>query len=86
MEIFLSKNFIKGYKKLRSGEKKKFKERRDIFLNDPSNPLLNNHALHGKYMGYRSIAVAGDLRIIYKFLDKNAVLFAEIGSHNKLYS
>ena len=86
MEIFLHKNFVKKYDKLRSGEKKRFKERRDIFLKDPYNPILNNHALNGKYMGYRSISVAGNIRIIYKFLDKDTVLFSEMGTHSELYS
>lgn len=86
MKIFLHKKFIKEYTKLRQGEKKRFKERRNIFLVDPYNPTLNNHALHGKYAGYRSIDITGDIRVIYKFLDKDAVLFAEIGTHPKLYN
>ena len=86
MEIFLHKNFVKKYGKLRSSEKKRFKERQDIFLKDPYNPILNNHALNGKYMGYRSISITGNIRIIHKFLDKDTVLFSEVGTHSELYS
>ena len=85
MKIFVHKKFIKGYEKLRSGEKKRFKERRNIFLIDPYNPILNNHALHGKYAGYRSIDITGNIRVIYRFLGRDAVLFADIGTHPKLY-
>lgn len=86
MKIILNKNFLKKYDKLRASEKKRFKERRDIFLKDPYDPILNNHALHGKYVGYRSISVSGDVRVIYKFLDKNTVIFVEMGTHSNLYS
>ena len=48
--------------------------------------ILNNHALNGKHMGNRSISITGDTRIIYKFLDKDIVLFSEIGAHSELYS
>lgn len=86
MKIFVNKNFVKKYNKLQSSDKKRFKIRRNIFLQDPYNPVLNNHSLHGKYVGYRSISVTGNLRIIYKFLGKNTVLFVEIGTHSDLYS
>jgi len=85
MKIFIHKNFIKRYKKLRPNDKKRFKERRDIFLTDPFNPILNNHALGGEYKKCRSINVTGDIRVIYLPVDKNTVLFVEIGSHSQLY-
>lgn len=47
-------------------------------------PLLNNHALGGKYAGFRSINITGDLRVLYK---KNGefVIFVKIDSHSNLY-
>ncbi len=86
MNIVFHKNFEKSYKKLPVKIKKKTKERNIIFLEDPFRPILNNHALSGKYTGYRSINITGNIRIVYKFLDKNTVLFSEIGTHSKLYS
>ena len=84
MKIKLHKNFLKQYQRLRENEKKKFKSRRDLFLQDEFNPVLNNHSLKGKYQGYRSINVTGDLRAIYK---KNSaeIMFAAIDSHSNLY-
>lgn len=84
MKIKLHKNFKKQYKKLSESEKKKFKERRDLFLQDEFNPILNNHSLKGKYQGYRSINVTGDLRAIYK-RETNVAIFVIIGSHSRLY-
>lgn len=82
--IKLHKNFIKQYQKLRLSEKIKFKERRNLFLQDEFNPILNNHPLKGKYLGYRSINITGDLRVIYKRL-KDYVIFVTIDSHSNLY-
>jgi addiction module RelE/StbE family toxin len=84
-KIYLHHNFIRQYRKLKKSVKKKFKERRDIFLSDPYHPILNNHPLKGKYEGYCSINIGGDLRAVYKRLNNEAILFAEIGSHSNLY-
>ncbi|MEK7507507.1 MAG: type II toxin-antitoxin system mRNA interferase toxin, RelE/StbE family [Patescibacteria group bacterium] len=86
MQIVFHRRFVKRYKKLRSGERKKFKERKNLFLVNPFHPILENHPLSGKHEGYRSINIAGDLRAVYKHLDKNIVVFAEIGTHSELYS
>jgi addiction module RelE/StbE family toxin len=85
MNISLHKNFEKRYVKLRPAEQRRFKERRDLFLRDPFNPVLSNHALSGKYSGYRSINVGGDLRVVYKFLGNDSVLFSTIDKHSNLY-
>ena len=66
MKIALHKDFEKSYRKLTEGQKKRFKERRNLFIQDQFNPILNNHSLKGKYLGHRSINVTGDLRVIYK--------------------
>lgn len=84
MIIKLHKNFGKHFKKLRHNEKQKFKERKNLFIEDEFNPILNNHSLRGKYLGYRSINIIGDLRAIYK-KDKNLVIFVALNSHSNLY-
>ena len=68
MRILLHKNFDKNYKKLKESEKQAFKERRNIFLKNPFDPVLNNHPLGGQYKGYRSININGDLRVIFEVL------------------
>ena len=85
MNIILHAHFKKQYAKLRAHEKEKFKERRDLFLEDPFHPVLNNHPLQGKYVGYRSINVAGDLRLIYRLIEKDMAYFITIDTHSKLY-
>lgn len=85
MEIFLHKTFKKKYRKLQPNEKKKFKERGNLFLKNPFHPILNNHSLHGKYTGYNSINITGDLRAIFKLIGPNMVLFIDIDTHTNLY-
>jgi len=85
MKIFLHNNFTKKYAKLRQSEKIRFKERRNLFLDDPYDPILNNHALTGKYVGNRSINVTGNLRVVYDIINKDSVLFIDIDTHSNLY-
>ncbi|MEX2007434.1 MAG: type II toxin-antitoxin system mRNA interferase toxin, RelE/StbE family [Candidatus Levyibacteriota bacterium] len=84
MIIDFHKDFTKDFKKLSSKAKKKFQDKLILFEKDEFNPILNSHALKGKYQSYRSINVTGDIRAIYKKND-NSAIFVVIGSHSKLY-
>lgn len=85
MKILLHKNFEKNYKKLKEPEKEAFKERRNIFLKNQFESILNNHPLGGKYKGYRSINITGDLRVIFKVLSEEMAYFITINTHSNLY-
>jgi len=85
MKIGYSKQFHKQYKKLDKAIKKKFAARLEMFMLDQNNPLLGNHKLHGKYVGYKSINITADIRAIYKKVDANTFDFVEIGTHSQLY-
>jgi len=84
MIVRFHKHFEKQYKKLKQQEKEKFQERLKVFLLDEFNPVLNNHPLNGKYLGYRSINVKGDLRAVFK-RDGNFITFSVIDNHSNLY-
>ncbi|MCX6789210.1 MAG: type II toxin-antitoxin system mRNA interferase toxin, RelE/StbE family [Candidatus Gribaldobacteria bacterium] len=86
MKVFFHKNFDKQFSKLRANEKKKVQERLQLFLENPFNPILENHPLKGKYTDYRSINITGDLRAIYKFLSDNEAIFVAVDTHSNLYS
>ena len=86
MNILLHRQFEKQYRQLRPNEQEKFRERRNVFLKNPLDPILNNHPLKGKYMGCRSINISGDMRVIYKLLEKDIALFIALGTHDELYS
>lgn len=86
MKIVSSREFEKSYAKLRLAEQERFKERIRIFANNPFDPILRNHALTGAYQGCRSIAVGGDLRMVYRVVQNDAVIVLDIGTHAKLYT
>ena len=77
--------FDKAYAKLRKGEKERFKARIQLFLENRHHPLLHDHELHGKYVGYRSINIGGDLRAVYELVAPNTAVFVAIDTHTKLY-
>lgn len=85
ISITFHRDFNKKYKKLSQKDKEKTKERIRIFSEDIFNPILNNHPLEGKYKGYRSINIKGDLRIVYKLRNVNAAFFVAIDNHSNLY-
>jgi len=89
MNIKYSATFRKQYKKAPTKIQEKVKERISLFVKDPTNQTLNNHALTGKFQGYRSINITGDWRAIYSVrtdLKSNQVCYFElVGTHSQLY-
>ncbi len=86
MRIIYSKNFKKKFKKLKEGEKKKFEERVAVFIKNVSDPILNDHALHGKLSYYRIINITLNVRVLYEYVQKDMVLFIDIDTHSNLYT
>jgi addiction module RelE/StbE family toxin len=84
-QIDFTKGFVKQFKKLREPQKQHFYERLELFKNNPHNRALRDHALKGKYSGYRSIDIENDLRALYYVEGDRIVIFAFIGSHSHLY-
>ena len=85
MIIRFHRNFEKQLGRLKKSEQAKLKERLEVFLADEYNPWLNNHPLKGKYSGYRSINISGDLRAIYKRDGQSIAIFVALGVHTNLY-
>ena len=86
MNILFHAGFKKNYKKLIISHQKQCDERLLIFMENPYNLQLNNHALHGKYKGCRSIRITGDLRAVYQLVSENASFFIALDTHSNLYS
>ncbi len=85
MEILFKSSFTKQYKKLPSKVQEKFNERLLLWLSNPADSLLRVHALTGKYTGYWSMNVSGDIRALYKHEGDTIVIFVLIGTHSELY-
>lgn len=85
MVIETTKAFDKQYSKLNPKIKIAFKRRVTLFRNNPFNVTLRNHTLKGKYLGYRSIDITGDVRVLYTTQGDTIILFGFIGTHSQLY-
>ncbi len=85
MVISTTKSFDKQYSKLNVKVKISFKRKLELFSTNPFDVRLRNHALKGKYLGYRSIDVMGDVRALYTIKGDEVIIFGFIGSHSRLY-
>ena len=85
MIIQTTKNFDKQYSRLNLKIKNRFKNRLELFRIDPFEASLRNHALKGKYLGYRSIDIGGDIRALYTVKGDVIIIFGFIGTHSQLY-
>jgi addiction module RelE/StbE family toxin len=86
MSIDFSKSFDSQFQsRLSSLQRQQALEAIELFINEPFHKDLRNHALFGKWSGYRSISVGGDLRLHFKIISNNKVLFEAVGRHNQLY-
>ena len=85
MTIRYLPKFKKQYKKLPKKMQDQFDERIKLFLIDSTLPMLRIHPLKGKYAGYWSMSVNGDIRALYIMDGDSIVIFALIGSHSQLY-
>ncbi len=83
--IDFTKDFSKQFKELRQKQKEHFYERLDLFRKNPHDKTLRDHALKGKYKGYRSIDIEGDIRALYYVKEGTIVIFGFIGTHSQLY-
>ena len=85
MNVRFHKTFDKQYKKLQSADKQRVSERMKLFAREPFHPILNNLPLKGKYTGFRSISMTGDLRAVYKLIAEGTAYFVDVDTHSNLY-
>jgi len=85
MTILYEKQFKKQYKKLPIKTRQQFQRRVELYLKNPTAPQLRLHPLKGKYAGYWSMNVSGDLRALYAVRGDEIIIFALIGTHSQLY-
>jgi len=89
MQVEFTRKFTKQYNLVDKKIKVAFENRLKLFLQNPFHPLLNNHTLTGKLLGYRSINITGDWRVIYSEQKASGteklVIFEVLGTHSQLY-
>ena len=88
MTVRYSPAFLRQLKKQDVRIRKSFKEKLAIFIIDPFNPQLDNHALRKRYLGYRSIDITVDYRALYQEKIEGSqpvAYFVVLGTHKDLY-
>ena len=85
MKVLFTKKFTKQFNKLPEKNQKQFKDRLKLFLDNPHHSALRRHPLKGKYIGYYSIDIARDLRVIFRYQSNNLAVFSLMGTHSQLY-
>ena len=56
-----------------------------LFVKNPYHPLLRAHKLGGPLKGNFAFSLGYDLRVVFKFLDKDEVFLETIGTHEEVY-
>ena len=82
MTISYSSKFSREYEKLPKELKIKAKEKERIFRDDPFDPRLDTHKLHGKFRDCWAFTIIGPYRIMFKFVSKGQVDFINVGDHD----
>lgn len=79
------KSFQKQFNKLSLNQKQSVRKAIMTFGNNSHSRSVRNHALKAEWLGHRSISAGGDLRLHYKEIDQDIVLFVAVGTHSQLY-
>lgn len=86
MKLVHHKKFTKAYANLDRTLQSKIDVVIGLFQIDPTNRILENHALQGKLLGRRAIKVTGDVRIVFREIDDYMlVILLDVGTHNQVY-
>lgn len=80
--VKVSNRFEKSYFKLPKEVKELAKKKEFIFRDNPFDPQLDTHKLHGKDKDSWSFSITGKYRIKFIFVSERAVLFLEVGTHD----
>jgi mRNA-degrading endonuclease YafQ of YafQ-DinJ toxin-antitoxin module len=77
--------FEKHYRKLPKRAKEEAQQKELLFRENPFDPALRTHKLHGKDKDAYAFWISHSWRIKFIFLDEDSVLFLDVGTHD-IYS
>ena len=75
MEIFSTKKFETEYNKLPKNIREKAKKQEKLFKSNPLHPSLHTEKLFPKWKEVWSFRIDKNYRVVFRFLDKDKVLF-----------
>lgn len=82
MEINYFPKFSRQYKKLAPEIRREAEVKSEIFSQNPFDPRLKTHKLHGPLGDFYAFSVDKKYRIIFDFLENGEVGFYAIGDHD----
>ena len=85
IERFVSTKFNRQYKKLPKSIKETAEEKETIFVQNPFDPRLDTHKLHGKDREFWAYSINQSVRIKFEFLGNREVYYVDIGPHDTVY-
>jgi len=85
MKIEYSPRFFKQFKKLPKEVKEYAVLCEKIFRNNPFDPKLKTHKLHGKMKEYWAFSISYNYRIGFTFVNGSLVRFHAMGTHDDIY-
>lgn len=88
MKVRYDPDFFPLYRKANVRIQNSFDRKLRIFIKDPHNLELKNHALEREWEGFRSININADWRAIYKEIKigkETIAYFVAIGTHEEFY-
>lgn len=83
--IYYTTHFAHQYRALPQAIKLLAEKREALFRTDVFDPRLRTHKLRGKLEGRWAFSVTADVRIVFRFLDGDEVLFLAVGPHEAVY-
>ncbi|MCX6786115.1 MAG: type II toxin-antitoxin system mRNA interferase toxin, RelE/StbE family [Candidatus Komeilibacteria bacterium] len=82
LAIFHLPKFRRLYKKLPEQIQELAKKKEIIFRQNPFDPTLNTHKLHGPLDGFWAFYINFEYRVIFDFAGRKTVRFYAIGNHD----
>ena len=85
LHIYYDSCFERRYRKLPPRIREFAKVGEKLFRENPFDPQLKTHKLHGRDKEVWAFSVSYRHRIKFIFLKEDSVLFLDVGAHNQVY-
>ncbi len=82
IEVYFSEQFLKKLDRLERDVKEEVYAKTEKFRHLSNHPMLKVHKLHGKMKDKYSFSVSYKIRITFKYITKNSVVFLTVGDNN----
>lgn len=86
LEIIVTEEFERLYKKLPKSIRNKTEKQEKLFRKNPFYPSLHTEKLNPKGKQLWSFRVDKKYRVAFRFIDSETTLFLAIGSHDWIYN